>query len=188
MIERNNLGELLFPDNPEFRPNLTPRQIFQLGSFGGTYWRPIYSSITKKKYNNVHLDYPKHWWKDIPNNYLTSSVYNTKINKYRKKVGTSLEEWEKGPDPWITKYNPYGWVHWYCDYYNGRRTPDDDRQIQRWMNFTGPKGRFKNRLINMIKKKRLEGVETGYDDYSVSPAIRQSLQHWAYKVTEHDCK
>ncbi len=32
----------------EFKPNLTPRQMFLLGSFGGTYWRPIYSSITKK--------------------------------------------------------------------------------------------------------------------------------------------
>ncbi len=38
-----------FKDHPEFIPNLTPRQIFKMGSFGGTYFRPIYSSITKKK-------------------------------------------------------------------------------------------------------------------------------------------
>ena len=36
-----------FKDYPKFTPNLTPRQIFLLGSFGGTYWRPIYSNITK---------------------------------------------------------------------------------------------------------------------------------------------
>ena len=40
--------EIIFDDFPEFRPNLTPKEIFELGSFGGTYWRPIYSSITKK--------------------------------------------------------------------------------------------------------------------------------------------
>ena len=30
----------------DFKPNLSPRQMFKLGSFGGTYWRPIYSNIT----------------------------------------------------------------------------------------------------------------------------------------------
>lgn len=26
---------------PDFKPNLTPRDMFRMGSFGGTYWRPI---------------------------------------------------------------------------------------------------------------------------------------------------
>ena len=38
-------GEIYFSDKPNFRPNLSPRQMFKLGSFGGTYWRPIKSSI-----------------------------------------------------------------------------------------------------------------------------------------------
>ena len=33
----------------EFKPNKTPKQVFQEGAFGGTYFRPIYSSITKSK-------------------------------------------------------------------------------------------------------------------------------------------
>ena len=186
MVKRNKKGELVFLDNPEFTPNLTPREIFQLGSFGGTYWRPIYSSVTKKNYKNIHHNYPKLWWEGIPEKHLSSSTYDVKVNKYRKKVGSTLEDWESRS--WITEYNPYGWVHWYCDYYNGRRTPDDNRQIMRWLNFAGPKGRFKNRLINMVKSKREKGIDTSHDDYSVSPAIRQSLQHWAYQLTEEDCK
>ena len=43
-----------FKDHPEFTPNLTPQQMFKKGSFGGTYWRPIKSSITGKKYKNKH--------------------------------------------------------------------------------------------------------------------------------------
>ena len=47
-----------FKDHPEFKPNLTPRQMFQVGSFGGTYWRPIESCITHKKYKKC-IDTPK---------------------------------------------------------------------------------------------------------------------------------
>ena len=165
-----------FKNHPEFTPNLTPRQIFQLGSFGGTYWRPIYSEVTKKYYQNIHhLSFPKSWWKGIPEDHLSRDwdSYDININKYKVKVGTTLEFWHE--KDWIHKSHPYGWVHWYCDfYYNynnpNRDTSDDDRQIKRWLNLAGPKGRFRNQLINMIKN--------GKD----SPAIRQTLQHWAFTL------
>jgi hypothetical protein len=63
-------GVYRFTDYPDFRPTLSPREIFKLGSFGGTYWRPIYSSVLKKKIKDQHLKYPKNWWKGIPNNHL----------------------------------------------------------------------------------------------------------------------
>lgn len=43
---RNAQGELLFDGEPEFRPNMTPKEVLQAGSFGGTYFRPIKSSVT----------------------------------------------------------------------------------------------------------------------------------------------
>ena len=52
MPKKNSSGEIVFSDYPEFRPNLTPGEIFQMGSFGGTYWRPIRSSVAKKNYKN----------------------------------------------------------------------------------------------------------------------------------------
>ena len=77
------------------------------------------------------------------------------IKKYKAKygvaVGTSLDFWEgKG---WITKHHPYGWVQWYCDYYSGKRSADDARQIKRWQQLAGPNGRFRKWLITMIMKK-----------------------------------
>ena len=171
-------GSIFFADYPEFRPNISPREMFVLGSFGGTYWRPIYSKITKKHYKNVHKKY-KSWWKNIPESHLSSPNYNKDINKYKCKVGTSLEFWEG--KHWITPYNPYGWVHWYCDFYRGRRCPDDERQIKRWLGMAGPKGRFMRFLVTQILKKR-----GNYKDETISPKIRQVLQHWGYKLTKRD--
>ena len=47
---RNKKGQLKFEDHPEFYPNLSPKEVLQQGAFGGTYFRPIYSSVTKQKY------------------------------------------------------------------------------------------------------------------------------------------
>ena len=168
-----------FADYPDFTPNLSPQKMFELGSFGGTYWRPIYSSVIKKKLQNVHKKYPKSWWKNVPEHHLCSKDYDVQINKYKVKVGTTLEFWEsKG---WISKENPYGWVHWYCDFYQGKRGPDDARQIKRWMALAGPQGRFMRFLVTQIIKKG-----KAWNDETISPKIRQVLQHWGYQLTEKD--
>ena len=181
MPRRNKDGEILFADYPEICPNLSPREMFVLGSFGGTYWRPIYSSVTGKDYKNQHKKYPKTWWKGIPDSWLVTEWddYDKNINKYGVKVGTTLEFWEE--KNWITKYQPYGWVQWYCDFYNGKRGPDDERQVDRWTKTAGPRSRFRRMLINLIHKKK-----TSYDDFEVSPKVRQTLQHWGYRLTKKD--
>lgn len=180
-MKRNSKNEIIFKDYPEFKPNLSPQEMFELGSFGGTYWRPIYSSITNKNYKNKHLKYPKSWWKNVQNGWLTKSweEYDKNINYYKVKVGTTLEFWEE--KEWITKHHPYGWVQWYCDFCTGKRSSDDERQIKRWIQTAGPNSRFRKALINMIKRKKSK-----YNDYDISPKIRQTLQHWGYKLTNYD--
>ena len=179
--KRNNDGTLFFSDYPEFTPNLSPEDIFRAGSFGGTYWRPIYSSICDKKYKNQHKKFPASWWKDIPDKWLITpfNEYDIKINKFKVKVGTTLQFWEeKG---WIREYDPYGWIQWYCNFYLGRRTPDDERQIARWTGLAGPNGRFRKFLITLILRKNAE-----WNDEKISPKIRQTLQHWGYHLTNKD--
>ena len=53
-----------------------------------------------------------------------------------------------------------------------------ERQINRWK---GIVGRFKGKLVKMI-----EDVDGKFDDYSISPIIRQILLHWGYGLTEKD--
>ena len=179
--ERNKDGDFVFLGYEDFTPNLSPQQIFEMGSFGGTYWRPIESSITGKKYKDVYLQYPKDWWKKVPlENLITPwNQYNKKINFYKVRVGQTLHEWEK--NKWITHLHPYGWVHWYCDFFSGKRSSEDRYQIERWKRLAGPNGRFRKALINLINKNK-----STYDDFSISPARRQTLQHWGYQITSKD--
>lgn len=176
---KNRNSAIHFKDHPEFTPNLTPRQMFQLGSFGGTYWRPIYSKTNKRDYKNVHRSYPKSWWQGIPEDNLSSPDYDVTKNKYGVKVGLDLDYWEA--KKWMHPRNPYGWVHWYCDFYHGKRGEDDERQIKRWQGLAGPRGRFMRFLVTKILQKKGK-----YDDETVSPKIRQVLQHWGYVLTKKD--
>jgi hypothetical protein len=174
--------EIIFKDYPDFKPNLTPEQMFRLGSFGGTYWRTINSSITNKKYENQHLEFPKSWWKELPNEWLITDFndYNKSINKYKVQVGTTLEFWEE--KEWIKKLDPYGWVQWYCRFYQGRRNEKEDkRQIKRWSGIASENGRFRKWLITLILKKKGK-----WNDNTISPKIRQTLQHWGYKINKED--
>lgn len=171
---------LQFKDFPEFKPNLTPKQIFSLGSFihDGGYWRDITSGISKQKFSNQHNEFD--FLKDVPLHLLINPEKDyRKYNKYGVKCGSSLKDWES--KAWIHKQDPYGWVQWYCRFYNGRRSSDDARQIKRWLNICGENGRFRTNLINKIKKQSGK-----FDDESISPVIRQTLQHWGYKLTKKD--
>ena len=166
----------------QFKPNKSPKQVFKMGSFGGTYFRPIDSSVTNKHYTSSEAmrGLPKSWFRGLDlDTMVTSSKYDKKVNKYKVKCGSSLEAWEKSG--WIVEQDPYGWFQWYCRYCTGRRTSDDERQIGRWLKLAGPNGRFRRTLMNKIIKKN-----TTYDDFSISPVIRQVLLHWGYQLTKKD--
>ncbi len=180
--KRRTNKSLIFNDHPEFQPNLTPKQIFESGSFGGTYFRQIYSTITNKKYKNQHKEFEKYGWFNNINTktHVTNQTCTPSLNKYKVKAGSSLLAWEQSG--WIRPIDPYGWFQWYCRFYTGRRCDDDERQIERWNKYAGEKsGRYRRRLINMCVKENKK-----YNDYSVSPVIRQGLLHWGYELNKKD--
>ena len=77
----------------------------------------------------------------------------------------------------INSIDPYGWFQWYFRYCLGRRSLDDERQINRWK---GIVSRFEGKLIKMIKD-----VNGRFDDYSTSPKTRQILLYWGYELVEN---
>lgn len=101
--------------DPEFKPDLTPKQMLELGVFGGKYL------------NSDIAEYPKDWFKKAK----LSHTKDPKINFFGVNASQDLSVWQsKG---WISKYDPRGWFECYCRYYMGRRIPaEDKRQIKRW--------------------------------------------------------
>ncbi len=157
-----------------FSPNLTPKEVIQMGSFGG-----IYFNNEGGKIDIDYKEFPSNWFENLDKSYFMSEKYLKKVNYFNVKSGLSQEEWEeKG---WIHPQDPRGWFQWYCRYYLGRKTEDDKRQIQRWNNFCGEKGRWRNYIYSKIHKK-----QTSVKDQSFSLAVRQSLLHWGYMVNEAD--
>lgn len=158
----------------DFTPNLSPKEIIRIGSFGGIYF---YDEGGRIDIN--YKEFPSDWFEGLEESFYLSKKYNRKINFFKIKSGLSQEEWEeKG---WINKQDPRGWFQWYCRYYMGRRTDDDERQIKRWNNFCGEKGRWRNYIYSKINKRG-----TSIDDISFSLAVRQSLLHWGYMINNGD--
>ena len=148
-----------------FDANKTPVEITREGAFGGTYFKDIYSDVVEKWQRKSWKEFNQ--LKNIDQEFYCASYYDVSVNKYGVKCGTSLRFWEN--KDWINKIDPYGWFQWYFRYWLGRRSLDDERQINRWK---GIVSRLKGKLVKMIKD-----AGGKFDDYSISSKIRQILLH-----------
>ena len=108
--------------------------------------------------------------------YYSSNYYDVSVNKYGVKCGTSLRFWKS--NGLINSIDPYGWFQWYLRYWLDRKSSDDERQINRWKRVLS---RLKSKLAKLVKDLNVE-----FDDYSISPKVRQTLLHWGYELTEKD--
>ena len=88
----------------DFGTNKTPVEMIKEDSFGGAYFRDIYSSINGKWYKNSWKEFDV--LENIDQKYYCSDYHDVSVNKCGVKCGTSLRFWEnKG---WINKQDPYG--------------------------------------------------------------------------------
>lgn len=116
----------------KFKPELSPKQLLELGVFGGRYM------------TDCQNEFPISWFKKAK---LNPNKHDSSLNFFKVNASQSLSVWrEKG---WIHPDDPRGWFQWYCRYYIGRRCPDDERQIKRWKSMT--------RHISQIRKHCKKG-------------------------------
>jgi len=134
----------------EFKPDLTPKQMLEMGVFGGKYM------------TDCKKEFPKSWYKKAK---LCHKFHDPKLNYFKINASKPLWYWKnKG---WIYPLDPRGWFQWYCRYYMGRRIPEEDkRQIKRW--------KAMKRHIGQIKKNCPKGA------LDCRSKQRQALLHWAY--------
>ena len=100
---------------PLFRPELTPKQMLQLGVFGGKYM------------TDCRDEFPASWFARAK---LCEARHDPRLNFFGVNASQPLAVWRR--NGWIRPQDPRGWFQWYCRYYMGRRSADDARQIRRW--------------------------------------------------------
>jgi hypothetical protein len=101
--------------HPEFKPELTPKQMLTMGVFGGKYM------------TDCKKEFPADWFAKAK---LCPEKHDPKLNFFGVNASKPLSYWRARF--WIHPDDPRGWFQWYCRYYLGRRHPDDERQIKRW--------------------------------------------------------
>lgn len=136
--------------DPEFRPELTPKEMLTLGVFCGKYM------------TDCRDEFPASWFAHAK---LSPPGRDCSLNYFGVDASQPLSVWQnKG---WIHPDDPRGWFQWYCRYYMGRRTPQEDaRQISRWKAI--------RRHVAQIRRH----CEPG--DQTCRKRQRQALLHWAY--------
>jgi hypothetical protein len=135
--------------DPGFRPQLTPAQMLSLGVFGGKYM------------TDCRAEFPRSWFAKAK---LSPRRKDPSLNYFGVDASLSLAEWRRRG--WIRREDPRGWFQWYCRYYMGRRSMDDERQIRRWRQMA--------RHVAQVKR----ACEPR--DLECRPRQRQALLHWAY--------
>ena len=135
--------------DPRFKPELTPQEMLELGVFGGKYM------------TDCRAEFPASWFEKAK---LSPSRHNPELNHFGVEASTTLSYWNE--KKWIYHEDPRGWFQWYCRYYMGRRCPDDERQIKRWIAI--------QRHVQQVKKNCKPG------DLACRKRQRQALLHWAY--------
>jgi hypothetical protein len=101
--------------DPEFRPELTPKQMLALGVFGGKYM------------TDCRDEFPHHWFARAK---FSPKARDPSLNFFGVDASQPLSDWRR--NGWIHEDDPRGWFQWYCRYFLGRRMDDDKRQIGRW--------------------------------------------------------
>lgn len=135
--------------DPAFKPELTPKEMLTLGVFGGKYM------------TDCRDEFPASWFTKAK---LSPERHDPSLNYFGVNASQPLSVWRK--KGWIHPDDPRGWFQWYCRYYLGRRSLDDERQIRRWRQIA--------RHAAQVRKGCLPR------DLDCRRRQRQALLHWAY--------
>ena len=134
----------------EFKPELTPKEMLELGIFGGKYM------------TDCKREFPRSWFTRAK---LCSEKHDSRLNFFGVNASQPLSVWRK--KGWINPDDPRGWFQWYCRYYMGRRHEDDERQIKRWKAIERHIAQIQNNCyrgdLDCRKKQRQAVLHWAYD-------------------------
>lgn len=135
----------------EFAAHLNPREMLEMGIFGGAYFENAsdddllgLGSATRLAHEN-------------------REPYDKRKNYYEVRAGEDYAAWMR--NGWIFPEDPLGWFHWYCRYSAGRRHERDAHQMRRWVNYR-----------RWARVARTQALTNG----DASAVVKQGLLQWGY--------
>jgi hypothetical protein len=127
--------------DPQFRPDLTPKQMLELGVFCGKYL------------TDCRDEYPARWFARAK---LSPSGRDCSLNYFGVDASQPLSEWRR--KGWMHADDPRGWFQWYCRYYMGPqsrggvlRFRDIERRV--WGNAACSQRMALRRVIQSLRRK-----------------------------------
>ncbi len=137
-----------------FSPQLTPKQMLEVGVFGGKYM------------TDCRSEFPASWFARAK---LCPQRHDPKLNFCGVNASQPLVAWQR--KGWIHPQDPRGWFQWYCRYYMGRRTEDDARQIVRWRAIVRHAGAIRKNCkkgdLNCRRRQRQVLLHWAYDSRKI---------------------
>ncbi len=135
-----------------FKVELSPEAMLTLGVFGGRYM------------TDCEREFPAAWFDHAK---LCHERHDPELNFFGVLASQPLAVWRA--NGWILPDDPRGWFQWYCRYYMGRRSDDDEWQIARHRAMV-------RHVVQLYRNCRA-------DDLNCRRRQRQALLQWGYDTT-----
>lgn len=144
-IAVETMEKMIKEASEEFAPDFTPEQIYNT-------WESFDLPLEKRA--SFSPDFSPEEMKESYN-----SIYGN--------TGPQLASMREWPQHWLDDQDGMGWLQWYQNYSDGRRSDTDEKQMQRWKSF---KARHGAQFVNNPTPKRAYSLTNwGIDPLKMLP-------------------
>lgn len=149
---------------PGFNPHYTPREILELGVFGGTYF---------SKYRSQQ-GLPKELFEGLPIEKYDAASFDVNNNYFQVNADQRRRDFNMPNE--FRMIDPFGWFQWYCNFFYGRKTGADVHRSAQWKD--------ELQTIMFYINKACELQEKPLTDLTVEPVWRQQALNFGWDSTK----
>jgi len=156
---------LKFSNLPLFQPHYTPREILELGVFGGAY----FFRLSSRK------DIPPVLFEGLPRNKYSNDLADNSINYFQVDTYNRRRDYKI---PFELKMrDPGGWFQWYSKFFYGRTDNNrDSYRLEQWID--------ELQTIMFYIKKTCQQQGKPLTDLTVEPGWRQQALQFGWDSTK----
>jgi len=164
-IPANN-PQVLFNNQPRFKPFYTPQEMLLLGVYGGNFF---FKWDARK--NLVPMDFTKY----VPTSQWEQPAYNDSINFFQIDARGTI--YNPDLNNTVRSKHPFGWFQWYAEYFAGFRDQYIDHlRVNEWKTML-------ERYNFYTEEDEYTGELTPYTDLNWKPILKQRALEYGWDPT-----